>query len=336
MKMKNFFLTLFLLAIAGLWTGCSNNDEITNASSANQAISFRVQGGMPALRATGTTLPFVNAFVVYGSDNLAASNIFSGVTVARQAGSGDLFDYSPKKYYTENATSARFAAYSPVSTKISNASFAYSTGFSFNYAVPVPDPTGNTSQEDLLVAGTTVAPSPASVSLAFQHALSRIFVKATSDLSETVTIKRLILRNLYSAGTIQGLPGAPWSWGWTPTGARTASYEYVLAHSGVAVEANQTTPILVTSMEQGMMILPQLVVNAANDVTQGDFALEIVYDVANILNQTTYVYLANNYAFVKGTQYAITVAFHSASTNLIEINFTISVGDFADDPLTMP
>jgi len=331
MKKKNIFLGMSLLAIAGLWTGCSSDE----GGNSGDAISFHVQGGTPELRTTGTTAASIQAFAVYGTDDLAAGNIFSGVTVARQTDGS--FDYNPKKYYTANATTAQFAAYSPISPNVSAGTFVFNTGFGFSYTVPAPDPTGNASQEDLLVAGTTVVPSTASVPLAFEHALSRIFIKATSELNETVTIKRIILRNLYSAGTIAGAPGTPWSWGWTPSGARTNSYEYVLAASGVAVEANQATPILVTSMEQGMMILPQAIVSGSpGNVTAGDFALEIVYDVANITDESTYVYLSNGHTFDMGTQYAISVDFTGDVTNLIEITFSITVGTFADDPLTMP
>jgi len=331
MKKKNIFLGMSLLAIAGLWTGCSSD----GGNEPGDGISFHVQGGTPELRTTATTSASIQAFVVYGTDDLAAGNIFNGITIARQANQS--FDYSPKKYYTANATTAQFAAYSPVSPNASAQTFALNTGISFSYTVPTPNPSGSASQEDLLVAGTTVTPSPVDVSLAFQHALSRVFVKATNSLNETVVIKELILKNLYSTGTIAGAPGIPWTWGWTPTGVRTNSYEYLLASSGIAVEANISTPILVTSMNQGMMILPQAIVNVSdNELT--DFALEVVYDVptSSITGQTTYVYLANGFTFDMGTQYAITINFTGASTNLIEINFDISVGTFADDPLTMP
>jgi hypothetical protein len=331
MKKRKILLGMSLLAIAGLWTGCSSDDGYKPSDP--QAISFHVQGGTPDLRTTATTAASIQAFAVFGSDNLAASNIFNGVTVARQT--DGTFDYYPKKYYTVNATSAEFAAFSPITSNVSASTFAFSTGFNFNYAVPVPDPSGSDAQEDLLVAGTTIVPSTAAVALDFQHALSRMFIKATSELNETVTIKRIILRNLYSTGAIAGAPGNPWTWGWTPSGARTNDYEYVLAPSGVSVEANQSTPILVTSMEQGMMLLPQTTVNSTpDDVTAGDFAIEIVYDVGNILDETKYIYLANGYAFSMGTQYAITIDF--TGEDLIQINFTISVGTFADDPLTMP
>ena len=89
MKMKNLFLGVSLLAIAGMWTGCSNDDEVANPKQ----IAFHVQGGVPNPKIPGTTVDQVNAFVVFGSDDQATSNIFHNITVARQAGSGNVFDY---------------------------------------------------------------------------------------------------------------------------------------------------------------------------------------------------------------------------------------------------
>jgi hypothetical protein len=334
MKMKNLFLGLSLLAIAGMWTGCSNNDVVVDTPNGDQPISFRVQGGLPTLRSTGTTAAYVNAFVVYGTtDNLTAANIFNGTTVARQAGSGDFFDYNPKKYYPAGSTDAEFAAYSPVSKKISTSpapAFLFGTGLTFNYEVVVPDNTGNTTQEDLLVAGTSVDVTSLSlpssnVKFAFQHALSRIFVKATNSSNETIVIKSLKLKNLFSTGKITGTPGATWAWDWSSFGGKK-DYTYVLAPTGVAVQANVGMSTLVTSMEQGMMVLPQETVNTGDDVSAGDFALEVEFDIGNA-SFTENVYLTDGYPFVRGNQYAITIDF-SGPAPLIEINFEITVDDF--------
>lgn len=334
--MRKSYLVLSLLAIAGLWVGCSNDDEVVDTSRNGQEISFRVQGGAPALRTTGTTATYVDAFVVYGTDDVAgATTIFDGVTVARQVGGG--FDYNPKKYYSEGAASANFVAYSPASANISSpVTTALATSASFAYTVKTPDNSGDTTQEDLLIAGTGVAtPSATAVNLAFQHALSRIFVKATNGLSETVVIKGLTLKNLYPSGTLTGTAAAAWTWAWTPSGTET-DYSYVLAPTGVAVPAGLSTATLVTSMEQGMMVIPQATVNdTPNDVTAGDFALEVTYDVGNLVDQVTYVYLTDGYAFALGTQYAITINFTTTVTNLIEINFDITVAPFTNDA-TMP
>jgi hypothetical protein len=348
---KKSFLGFFLVAIAIIGIGCSE-DQLVETTSAPQAISFRTQGGMPELRATGTTPAYVDAFVVYGTDNVLNDGnnlIFDGITVARQANTARSFDYNPKKYFSVGATNGGFVAYSPVSQYV-----AFNTvntnpltnGVSFDYEVVVPDATGNTTQEDLLVAGatisanaTTTAPDggPATtVTMDFKHALARIFVKAESSLSETVTIKNLQLLNLYSKGTFTITPTTDatatniWS---NYDEATIKDYVYALAPSGVAVETGGLK--LVTSMEQGMMILPQPTRNPSNDqvfnADTKDFALELTFDVANIKDQKAWILLDHGYPFEAGKQYAINIGFGGA-VNLVEINFDIDVFNFTDAP----
>ncbi len=170
-----------------------------------------------------------------------------------------------------------------------------------------------------MIAGTTFAPSAAPVALNFQHALSRIFVQATSQLNQIAVVKGLTLKNLNSAGTITGTPAAEWTWEWTSSTPIDYRYQTIPA----AVIPRSGTAL--TSMEQGMMVLPQKIVNANDDVTTGDFALEVLYDLENLKDQVAHVYLPNNYEFEMGKQYIINVTFNETVTNLIEINFNIDV-----------
>ena len=341
--MKTFKFSLVALVATALFTACSNEDAVQPINGEAQEISFRLQGGTPEIttRATATTTPYVDAFVVYGTDNVVGvAKIFDGETVARQV-SGN-FDYTPKKYYSIGAASAGFFAYSPVSATVNISSISTTNPLSATvtaaYTVIAPNTVnpGNTVQEDFLVAGTTVAsPFTAPVSLDFQHALSRIFVKATNSLNETVVITGLKLLRLNSAGTITGTPGTPaaapgtpytWSWGGYSS---MIDYEYILARTGVAVPKS-TTPTLVTSMEQGMMVLPQSTtgdLNANGIWDAGEFALEVTYDVGNLTAQTIRVFSATPIVFAMNSQYAITIAFGSAG-GPIEIEFSITVSPF--------
>ena len=352
--MKTLRFSLVALAATALFTACSNDEAVQLINGEEQAISFRVQGGTPELttRTTATTANNVDAFVVFGIDGLASSNIFKGVTVARQVDGS--FDYNPRKYYSIGAADANFFAYSPASavlnitpTSLDTASLSTSAGF--KYEVTRPDATGLTGQVDLLVAATSIADVPivtGTVDFVFKHALSRIFVKATNSLTENVVITGLSLLNLKSVGLLTGTPvtaiappGAPWvTWTWSVQTAPVTPippYEYVLANSGVAVKPNLSTATLVTSMEQGMMVLPQATVNTTpNNHASGDFALEVTYDIANLIGNKTYIYLTDGYAFEAGIQYAITIAFGGTGSP-IEIDFTIDVSPFTNDS-TMP
>jgi len=335
--MKTFRFSLVALVATTLFVACSNDEVVEPTNSETQAISFRMQGGTPesTLRATATTKLNVDAFVVYADNsvNSVGVNIFDGVTVARKAGSTIAYDYNPKRYYTVGAANAGFFAYSPVSAgkNISNIDDSdLLTGASFEYEVVVPNISGNISQEDLLVAGTDVTGTPLSgaVSFDFKHALSRIFVKATNGLTNDVVIKKLVLKNLYSKGEITGSHAAAWTWAWDNYDNRK-DYEYIIAPTGVAVKKGVTTT-LVTSMEQGMLVIPQQTSHDGDKiVTADEFALEVTYDVGNLIGEVTNVFLTPSFTFLYNTQYAITINF--SGTDYIEINFDIDVLPFDND-----
>ena len=326
--MKTYKFLLVALIATGVFSACTNDDGVPAAVKVGSEISFRLQGGTPEVttRALATTINNLEAFVVFGTDNVLASSglLFNGMTVARQFG-GTTFAYAPKAYYSAAATSAGFYAFSPVSAKLTGAvtipSTILTTGISFGYTVPVPDNTGDAVQEDLLVAGTAVPTAAliSSVSLNFKHALSRIFVTATNTTADPVIIKELTLKNLLTTGTITVGPASAISW--APTTPRD-DYAYILAPSGVVVPGGTLTKAYVTSMEQGMMVLPQPTVNTSS---ANDFSLEILYDFANLTNQTQSIKLTNGYSFTAGQQYTININF---AGGLQPIEFTITVDPF--------
>ena len=333
MKKQVFLMVAFIATV--FLTAC-NNEIAVESMEKGQEISFRLQGGMPDVssRALATTIANLEAFVVYGTDDvLAATNdlIFDGATVAREFDSSPAsFTYAPKKYFSEGAIHAGFLAFSPVSASISNPDLtALLTGASFDYTVPEPDD----SQEDLLVAMQTVIPAPGMppVSLEFSHALARIFVTATNDMDDPVIIESLTLSNLYSEGKMEidydfyATPQLSSKW---TNHANMIDYEYILAETGVAVPAQTTTQRLVTSMEQGMMVLPQETQNTNDDDVQdaGDFALVVEYSIGNLTSQTAYILLEDKFEFEANKQYTINISFSGAT--LILIDFTVTVKDF--------
>ena len=352
--MKTYKFLAVALVATGIFSACTNEVVVQPVNLSDPAeIAFHLQGGMPeATYATATTTLNVDAFAVYGIDDVAntgtGDNILQGVTVARQVVGGG-FDYNPKKYFSDGVANAQFFAYSPVSARkdITNLPTAsVFGGASFDYKVVIPDNSGNTTQEDLLVAGTSFTFNPSlpatPVNLVFTHALSRIFVKATNALSQDVVITGLTLKALHSEGTITGSTAAPWTWAWSAQ-QTPIDYDYILASTGVAVKAGtgfgtapNDEPILVTSMEQGMMIIPQATAaNNGDDVyNAGEFALEVTYDIANRIGEKKYVFFATPYTFAYNNQYAITIAF--SGTDQIEINFTISVSPFGTPITNLP
>ena len=349
MKTYRFLLVAFIAT--GVFTACNNELAVEQSIKQGAEVSFRLQGGMPeeiTTRALATTVDNLEAFVVYGTDDLLSlvpDLIFDGVTVAREFDSSPpKFTYAPKRYYSEGASNAGFFAFSPVSANVSNVDVTnFMTGASFEYTVPAPDTSpfadpaapvgsGDAVQEDLLVALTVVAPTAAPVSLDFEHALSRVFVTASNAAPDPIIIKGLKLLDLATTGTLDvTLAG----WGWTPDYAVKGDYTYVLAQSGVVVPGTPvtsppTTPtkLFVTSTEQGMMILPQETSHASNNgiYAAGDFALEITYDISNLQNQTKYVVLQDGFEFEAGWQYRINITFDE----FLAIEFDVDVFPFED------
>jgi len=346
--MKTRRLFLVILAFAGILTACSNDESLENASK-GQEISFRMQGGTPTsiLRTTASTGDNVDAFVVFGTDDvfwpqLRNDLIFDGVTVARTINGN--YEYANKKYFGEGATIASFIAFSPVSTKAGIPivdKMAHPSpffGLRFEYEVPVPEAEGKTTQEDLLVARTSHDPQYSTVQLDFTHALSRVFVTAVNHAPETVIIHGLTLKNLIKKGTVWCSLTNGTAAIWTPSDDPddVTDYPYVLAETGVAVPGLEpgtrpSPPRLVTSMEQGMMLMPQATRNENNDdiFDPGDFALEVQYTFANTNFgiRTKHLLIEHDFPFAANTQYVIKIIFEEGAG---AIDFTIDVTDFQD------
>jgi hypothetical protein len=334
-----------------LFWGCSD-DKFGSDSSSGKQISFRLQGNLPSSRATGTTVENINAFVVNAQTDWSEDPVlFSSQTVARLEGQANAFDYSPKRYYPDEAAFAYYSAYSPVTGNVDG--FGGKTGSEINtiaYFVPAPDIDGNTTQEDLLVAYTPVkgvAQTPGAapvhrdgfespVQLTFKHALSRVFVRTSNNNTEPVVIKKLILHNLYSQGTlkIDDKINAPaedkvlWKFdGYT----QSESYAYVLLPTGVSVPAKteKEESVYVVGKDQGMLVLPQTTKNADGDAVPNsatDFFVEVTYSISNIQEKTVQAAFRDLYGkaggltFEMGRQYALTLAFTDAA-----VEFDISV-----------
>jgi hypothetical protein len=276
-----------------------------------------------------------------------------------------------------------FFAYSPagsnrVSPKLGDAADANQT---IGYTVPKPSGIngGAATQEDLLVAYQKVGADDydKTVKLQFRHALSRVLVAAKSSLaSSNVTVTGLTLKNLYSEGTLN-LKGNT-STGTTPSNgipqstvppastteqdswvyndqlvtignyvtlwqslATPEEYTYVLPALGVTVGA---TSELVTTVEQGMFVLPQ---TTAGDLSQAlnsatDFYLEVAYsldgkaqtpasirfaDINGVANQSV--------TFEIGRQYVLNLTFGGTGGG-VQVGAVITFSDIDADTYLPP
>ena len=329
----NKFL-LIALAAAGMFTACSNDDEVVKMNQGNE-ISFRVQGGTPSLRTTVTTLATVDAFVVFGNDNKSdITNMFNGTTVARQVTPGTLdptkpttgdniFAYAPNRYYHKDATRATYMAYSPASAVFESITIPadiFTPNCVFEYTVPGIDDSGNTKQMDLLFATYYASSLETNIDFTFTHALSRVFVSAENKTPDPVIINKIKFTDLYSTGEI-AVNGSDGNWGWGNHSA-PADYEYEIANSGIAVPGNVGF-MRVIAVEQSMMVLPQ---------TPDAGVLEIEYEFRNLGTSTKRLDISGT-TFEKNKQYQINITFDAGAAITFEV---VEVEDFTNAPEVTP
>jgi len=339
MKTSKFFLAT--LAVAGALTACVNDQAVEQNKQGNE-ISFRLQGGVPETKATATLVEHIDALAVWGGyraewENTGASPTltFSKTTVFRDVEMGGVaFNYYPKKYYPIGVSGPFdmiFYAFSPVSALNGGVTPNFGTGAGDRYVTlaynnPVPNITGNTTQVDLL-AGYYIEGShnpAASVNIKFYHALSRIFVAASNGTETPVVITGMTIKDVGSEAecTIDevGLNSAKIKWD-TPTA--TTSYPYILPQSGVAVPPG-ADKLNVVSMEQGMLIIPQIVGGAVGE-------LSVNYTFANLGAQTATFQFPAGFNLAVNTQYRIIIDFDATA-----ISFTVSVEPFTDPIIEVP
>jgi len=308
-------------AAAALLAGCMNeNGTVNEEVETGKAISFRVQGSLPSTYTLPSGLADMDGFTVNGwVDNAATQSdeLFFRKSVVRDATTG-VFTYSPTVYFPKNATSATFAAYSPinVNTGIGSGGFALSHSLEeddnkITYTVPNPGAAGGTLQKDLLVACAVIPDvnaAGASVALHFKHALALVNVFVTNSTNDPLIIKDLVLVNIGTEGSLDidadkwlhvgdNTPDIEEDYV-TPTITSLAQYKvlwdnisavdsmrWLLPSGGVVIEAdNQAHEV--TTNEQAMLVMPQttrLTSGAPEQLDpQADFHLLLAYSLNNL------------------------------------------------------
>jgi hypothetical protein len=304
--------------LLGMTAACSDDLTVTDDTLPVAAVTFRVQGALPATRAAATGVEQVNAVIVNGriTSGTRADILLDGSTLFRIKGTENHFDYSPHAYFPSWADQALFAAYSPAGSHIGKHDFTVSPmGDDADNIIryQTVSPTEGT-QEDLLVAVATVDKLffAAPVVMNMHHALSRVHIRARNQMIYPVIIEKLSLHNLYTEGWLD-VDGTAWGVStevditegyvasanvtehshykvlWQPAGAPDGTLEWKLPETGAVMPASQKTE-RVTTDDQAMMVIPQTTRNTLNayvpDPDSGDFYLEITYTIQNYGSNT--------------------------------------------------
>lgn len=230
-----------------------------------------------------------------------------------------------------------FNAIAPVgtvdgATVFENVNFNYTENYDIdNITATLGD--NATNQTDVLVARTKKSPKivdGSALSMTFDHALAQVVFKAANaDLSQTITIKKAVLKGSFQEGSMTATPSeSDVTFVWNTEG-KTAK------NMNVCESANQQLTTAVTEVGDPVLVVPM----AALDDTQ---LLELTYDItyprgeASMTDVVATVALkvdgeAQATSWDAGKKYIYTLTFSGPK----EITIKPDVDDWTDEPVTV-
>ena len=310
------------------------------------------------MRASINTVATISDFVVNGiwQDGSELDCVFNAQQVYKPE-SGLLWDYSPKKYWYSSGA-IDFYAYAPagidsLSPGLHNNQTTYPytppiIGYTMRYidnseapppgtGEPNPIPVVDYRQEDLLVAvQSRTYLQTDSVPMNFQHAFSRVTVKAKIDTDDydyhdgiqidgyRIKVTRVDLRNLYSKGKLQlnkdtggsvsnGIP-TNGSFQYDISGVNKvtlwnnaenlANYRFRLLSNTVKSDDGYTSLL---NSNDGMFVMPQEIQagnNTAVYVEYNIYEYSLVHGEQYLRSETKLFPMVTGFAFEIGRQYA--------------------------------
>jgi len=308
-----------------------------------------------SMRASINTLATIPDFVVNGiwQDGVNPLECVFNAQQVYKPESGLFWDYSPKKYWNQNpGSSMDFYAYAPAGIDSlkpglhnngTDTGTPPTIGYTMRYidnseapppgtGEPNPIPVVDYRQEDLLVAVQSLT-APQVVQMNFQHAFSRVTVKAKIDTDDyhngsqidghRIRITRVDLRNLYSKGELQlnkdtggsvsnGIPtngsfqydmsGANKVTLWDNT-ENLANYRFRLLSTTVTADDDYTSLL---NSNDGMFVIPQVTTgNTAVYVEYNIYEYSLVHGEQYLRSATKSFPIATDFAFEIGRQYVL-------------------------------
>jgi hypothetical protein len=264
---------LLVAAVGGilLLSACGQDETTQNLANSEREVTFSAHAkkGSRTRVAETTTSDILNfnVFAIWTNNGKPLDNLAPAAVSRLNASSP--WDYNPKQLWPKS-DKIDFYAFSPNDGTVSpNYSSANYTNMSIDYTVPAIG-----SQQDLLVAvnDEVHCANPGTVSLRFQHALSRIQLKARSAIvGSDITVYGVSFLNLKSSGTLalnstnipktggfnydDGNPNRVPKVLWTSP-ATPANYEFDLTSNVATVENDGYGNVIVGA--DALMVLPQL------------------------------------------------------------------------------
>ena len=249
-------------------------------------------------------------------------------------GSGVWHDATTTRYWPATGT-LTFNAVAPTATisgvtSFTDVTFNYGSGYDLsNITATLDDNSSN--QTDVLVAKTAKSGKiQGDLPMTFKHALAQVVFKAaTVDDSQTITIKKAVLKGSSQEGSMTATPSeSDVTFVWNTEG-KTAK------DMNVCESANQQLTTMATEVGDPVLVVPM----AALDDKQ---LLELTYDItypgdASMTDVVATVALkvdgeASGTAWEAGKKYIYTLTFSGPQ----EITIDPSVADWAEEEVTVP
>jgi hypothetical protein len=231
----------------------------------------------------------LDAMTVYahhsGADNFAnvvattTPNFMLGQAVSKN---GNVWEYSPLKYWPANNGKVSFFAIAPAPGTENGITYISGSGYPRFTVTPVSDPA---KQQDICVASAmNHTRSGGTVPFSFKHAMAKVTFASTyfNANGDKYTLKKLTLDDVYTTGTLE-INAAGFTW--TPTGAK-GSYELLTANGHFDASTEYTTisngkvSAKGSAPEGTLMLIPQSLSDATLVATFEVNASDIVKNVS--------------------------------------------------------
>lgn len=264
---------LFIATVAAMIAGCAKVTTVDTGEP--QEIAFEAYTNVstkgPIPDAVFPTDWNMLVHALYDGDEESRHYFEEDGTSFTYDGSSVWHDANMKRYWPATGT-LTFNAVAPTATisgvtSFTNVTFNYSSGYDLsNITATLAD--NSTNQTDVLVAKTAKSGKiPGNLPMTFKHALAQVVFKAANaDASQTITIKKAVLKGSFQEGDMTATPSeSDVTFVWDTEG-KTAK------DMNVCESANQQLTTTATEVGDPVLVVPM----AALDDKQ---LLELTYDI---------------------------------------------------------
>ena len=335
---------IFISAIALAAAASCTKSEVVDTKF-NEQIGFETYLGRDAMTKApvATSVADLGLFGFYTGNDVwgtgSSANLWNNERLQSPA-----FAPSTEKYWTNDSDKYTFLAYAPYATETNGITVTAGANPKVTFTV---NPTIS-QQVDLLYANTPaddnganghvnmVRPSNNQVALKFNHALSRITVKASENVAEYgYTIYGVSLSgNFNTEGTLTLMTNA---WEATPASANYSIYtsengQVVPTPVAAAEGVTEVKPYDFAGTDNYLMIIPtDFSAKNTEDQYTNTATLTVAYTTTFDNHESTLMTktLPINTNFEQGKAYSLNLVFAPNTTN--PISFTVQVLDWADE-----